>query len=81
LGEGEVKLDEERLQTAMQEERKRKAWMEDGDRGKKKKYNNDIGGGGLEVTEEELGEFTNFSYVLALNVIDLTLQRRTDGIG
>jgi hypothetical protein len=57
VGEGNVKMDEERLAQAMNEEKKRK-FRADGDNdnmGKKRK--NVQPGGSHDVTEEELGEF------------------------
>ena len=83
LGEGDVKLDEERLQKAMQEEKKRKALATEyeDDRGKKKKYNNDVGGGSYHVSEEELGEFIHSSTLLLKEqLLTLFLQRRIEGV-
>jgi pre-mRNA-processing factor SLU7 len=53
IGEGEVRLDEDRLSRALNEEKKRKArGEEDDDRSGKKRKN---AGGSHDVTEEELG--------------------------
>ncbi|KAJ7217882.1 Pre-mRNA splicing Prp18-interacting factor-domain-containing protein [Mycena pura] len=51
MGEGDVRLDEERLARALKEEKKRKAGEEDDDRLGKKRKN---AGGSHDVTEEEL---------------------------
>ena len=58
VGEGDVKLDEERLAQAMNEEKKRKFGMDgDNDMPGKKRKNTSYGGGSHDVTEEELGVF------------------------
>lgn len=64
MGEGDVRLDEERLARALKEEKKRKAGEEDDDRLGKKRKN---GGGSHDVTEEELGKFPYFLYSLHIS--------------
>ena len=61
IGEGDVKIDQDRLAQAVQEEKKRKArsGKEDDDRSSKKKKGT-LEGGSHEVTEEELGMSTFF---------------------
>lgn len=59
VGEGDVRLDDERLSRALQEEKKRKARGEedDDDRSGKKRKN---AGGSHDVTEEEMGKLPFF---------------------
>jgi len=59
LGEGDLQLDQKRLNAALKEEKKRKGGDGDGDeedwqRDKRRKYNSFAGNGSTEVTEEEL---------------------------
>lgn len=69
VGEGDVKLDNERLAKALQEEKKRKMrGEEDGDRFNKKKKGAPEGGN-HEVTEEELG-------AVILSLISVNLLKR-----
>lgn len=76
IGEGDVKLDSERLAKAISEEKKRKMRGEEedgGDRfGKKKR----AGGGSHDVTEEELGMLF-LGFTLFLKLCSLALQRPT----
>jgi hypothetical protein len=57
VGEGSVKLDEERLAHAISEEKKRKFRADGDDDNMGKKRKNVQQGGSHDVTEEELGEF------------------------
>jgi pre-mRNA-processing factor SLU7 len=57
VGEGDVKLDKERLAQAIDDERKRKMRGEDDDDRLGKKRKGALGGGSHDVTEEELGMF------------------------
>lgn len=81
LGEGDLKLDDDRLARAMQEERKRKAKgdeEEEGWRSRKRAANGSTIGGSSEVTEEDLG----LSFIFSVFGGGLTIsQRRTDEIG
>lgn len=76
IGEGEVKLDEERLAKAVREEKKRKERggkdMDDRS-GKKQKGGLEVGS--HDVTEEELGWYLNSLEVVYK--LKLFLQRRT----
>lgn len=64
VGEGEVKLDKDRLAQALSEEKKRKKRGEDGEDRAGKKQKGAPGGGSHDVTEEELGMFL---YVVTRN--------------
>lgn len=72
VGEGEIKLNKDKLEKALEEERKRKQEAEEEQSGggfsmagrKKPKYNNVSGAGGGEVTEEQLGSFSSFFFFL-----------------
>lgn len=72
VGEGDVKLDKDRLAHALREEKKRKMRGEDEDErlGKKKKTTGPDGGS-HDVTEEELGMFFDFSFALVLITFSL----------
>jgi len=60
IGEGNIKLDQERLAQAISEEKKRKFRSDGGDDNMGKKRKNIQQGGSHDVTEEELGEFLVF---------------------
>lgn len=63
VGEGDVKLDKERLAQALSEEKKRKKRGEDGEDRVGKKQKSALEGGSHDVTEEELGTFLNLVMV------------------
>lgn len=77
LGEGDVRLDKEKLEQAIREERekKRKGWASDDRDGestaKRKKYNSS--NGNHEVTEEELG--MSFNLLSSPCITEFLLQR------
>lgn len=63
VGEGDVKLDKERLAQAIGEEKKRKTAGQDGDdRAGKKRKNTEVGS--HDVTEEELGKSHPFFQII-----------------
>jgi len=56
VGEGDVKIDKDRLNSALADERKRKNKSEDSeDRGGKKRKGAGLDGSSHDVTEEEMG--------------------------
>jgi pre-mRNA-processing factor SLU7 len=70
IGEGDVKLDKERLADAINEERKRKMRGEDDDERQGKKRKNALERGSHDVTEEQLGMFYyTSSYALRTHFI------------
>ncbi len=63
MGEGDIKLDKDRLMQAMKDEKKRKKGDDDDRDGSGKKSKSSWeGGGSHDVTEEELGMFRMFLY-------------------
>lgn len=78
VGEGDVKIDNDRLAKALQEEKKRKTrGDDDGDRyGKKKKGVPESGS--HDVTEEELGMLFSFSVCIILCSFGSRFQRRIE---
>lgn len=55
IGEGDVKIDQDRLQQAIQEEKKRKANAQNEDERSTKKQKGGFEVGSHDVTQEELG--------------------------
>lgn len=76
VGDGDVKLDKERLQQAINEERKRKVRGEHDDDRSGKKRKNAFEGGSHDVTEEELGVYRSFFELVLAN--SLATQRHTE---
>jgi pre-mRNA-processing factor SLU7 len=74
IGEGDVKLDPDRLAQSILDEKKRKS-MKDGDDRSSKKQKSGLGTGSHEVTEEELGTF-----LLCLFFCNLLLTYRCRGL-
>ena len=75
IGEGDVKLDRDRLAQAVLDEKKRKSRMKDEDDRSSKKQKSGFETGSHEITEEELGMFLLVLFVpTSLNIF---LQRFT----
>lgn len=75
IGEGEVKLDRDRLAQAVLDEKKRKSrGMKDEDDKSSKKQKSGLEAGSHEVTEEELGMFIPFCVCFS----HILLQRLTE---
>lgn len=70
VGEGDVKLDKERLAQAINEEKKRKMRGEDADDRTGKKRKNALESGSHDVTEEELGAL-HFFFLAFQNLISI----------